>query len=611
MVAHSFVLYYNVFVFMEKKEKKKIHFKRIFYYYTLFLKEWRLYSFLLLFLGILYSLVVSALIPFSLKEITDALEFEKNEQTFFHIQFWFFVLLFGYFSSLSLNGFRSYIIIQTEVGIMKRLHDLSFLLLSRKSYSFFTETFTGGLVAKTNRFVRGFEVVYDAFFWDALGIFLSLIVGISFLFYFSPILGFVFLVWAFFYGATAYFLIQWVIPKRLESASAESLVTARFSDVFSNILTTKMMGREKEECTHFYEKTRNHLEKRKAAWMQAGFFNDLVQSIFIIVFQTGLLGMTLFLWQKGEVGTGIVFVSIFYGLQQANFVYMIAQQFVQVTEALSDADEMIEILDKKEEIKEVKNPQKIHIEKGNISFRGITHTYNEKDGNLVFDNFSLDIKGGEKVALVGKSGSGKTTLTKILLRFMDVKEGGVFIDNIDIKKVSQKDLREKIAYVPQEPALFHRSIYENIAYGNPLATKEEVIQVAKRARAHSFIEKTPLGYETLVGERGVKLSGGERQRIAIARALLKDAPIVVLDEATSALDSESERAIQEAFDELMKGRTTLVIAHRLSTIAHMDRIIVLEEGKIKEIGTHSSLLEKKGDYALLWDTQFGGFLKNT
>jgi len=236
-----------------------------------------------------------------------------------------------------------------------------------------------------------------------------------------------------------------------------------------------------------------------------------------------------------------------------------------------------------------------------------THDGNKK---ALFDGFSLTINPGEQVGLIGRSGSGKTSLTRLLLRFSDIKDGQIKIDGQDITQVKQSELREAIAYVAQEPSLFHRSIRENIAYGKPSATEQEIFDAAEQANATEFIESLPKGFDTTIGERGVKLSGGQRQRIAIARAILKNAPILVLDEATSALDSESEQLIQDALAKLMVGRTSIVIAHRLSTISRLNRIVVMDHGKITEQGTHGELMANDGIYAKLWSRQSGGFIKD-
>jgi ATP-binding cassette subfamily B protein len=254
------------------------------------------------------------------------------------------------------------------------------------------------------------------------------------------------------------------------------------------------------------------------------------------------------------------------------------------------------------------HPETSHISKGEIILKDMTFTHPENNDAL-FHKTNLVIAPGEKIGLVGHSGSGKTSLTKLLLRFHDLDDGEILIDGQNIAHITQDDLRRSIAYVPQEPVLFHRTIRENIAYGRPDASDTEVHAAARKANAHEFIEKLPAGYDTLVGERGVKLSGGQRQRIVIARAVLKDAPILILDEATSALDSESEVLIQSALWELMKGRTAIVIAHRLSTIQKMDRIVVLQDGAIIEQGSHAELVKQSGTYAGLWAHQSGGFIE--
>jgi ATP-binding cassette, subfamily B, bacterial len=252
----------------------------------------------------------------------------------------------------------------------------------------------------------------------------------------------------------------------------------------------------------------------------------------------------------------------------------------------------------------------LRVVRGDIALQNVSFAYHDASNNdKIFNNLELFIPAGQKVGLVGPSGGGKSTLTRLLLRFDDIDNGSVAIDGQDIRQVTQASLRRSISYVPQEPLLFHRSILDNIAYGKPNATLEEVRRAASLAYADDFISSLPQGYDTIVGERGVKLSGGQRQRVAIARAILKDAPILVLDEATSALDSESEVYIQKALEELMKGRTTIVIAHRLSTIQKMDRILVLENGRIAEDGKHDKLLTQKGLYAKLWTHQSGGFIE--
>jgi ATP-binding cassette subfamily B protein len=282
----------------------------------------------------------------------------------------------------------------------------------------------------------------------------------------------------------------------------------------------------------------------------------------------------------------------------------------QLEAVAGDAQEMTELFEQPPRIQDEPFAKKTHIRKGRIDFKDVAFQYEDAaagQSNL-FDGFDLHVDSGEKIGLVGPSGGGKTTITRLLLRFVDIQRGAITVDGQDIRALRQQSLRQGIAYVPQEPVLFHRSIKENIAYGKPGASDAQVISAAKKSFAHDFIKGLPDGYDTLVGERGVKLSGGQRQRIAIARAMLADAPVLVLDEATSALDSESERVIQQALWELMKDRTAVVIAHRLSTIQRMDRIVVLDEGRIVEEGSHKSLLRKNGLYATLWRHQSGGFI---
>ncbi len=311
-------------------------------------------------------------------------------------------------------------------------------------------------------------------------------------------------------------------------------------------------------------------------------------------------------WLGISIATLILIVNYSQAVQGE--LWELNHVFKGFNKSFGDAYEMTLILDSPNEVTDTPDAYELEIENAAIDFHDVT--FQHKDAKEpIFENFNLKIKPGERVGLVGVSGSGKTTLTKLLLRFADVDEGEISISEQDIKRVTQHSLRTNIAYVPQETSLFHRSIADNIAYGQPGARMDEIKQAARLANADEFISDLPQGYETLVGERGVKLSGGQRQRIAIARAILKNAPILVLDEATSALDSESEALIQGALEELMQGRTSVVIAHRLSTVASLDRIVVLENGKIVEQGRHDELLTRDGVYKKLWDRQSGAFMK--
>jgi ATP-binding cassette subfamily B protein len=277
--------------------------------------------------------------------------------------------------------------------------------------------------------------------------------------------------------------------------------------------------------------------------------------------------------------------------------------------AIGDTSEFVETLGQEAEVQDPETPQKLRMGRGTIEFKNVTFKHNGAD-TPIFNKLNLKIKPGEKVGLVGHSGSGKTTFTRLLMRFSDIQSGEILIDGQNIANVTQEDLHTQIAYVPQEPLLFHRSIRENIAYGRLEAEQAAIEATAKMASASEFIDTLPQGYDTLVGERGVKLSGGQRQRIVIARAMLKNAPILALDEATSALDSESEILIQDALWKLMENRTAIVIAHRLSTIQKMDRIVVMDDGKITEQGSHQELINKGGTYAKLWAHQSGGFIED-
>jgi ATP-binding cassette subfamily B protein len=371
-------------------------------------------------------------------------------------------------------------------------------------------------------------------------------------------------------------------------------------------MSVKSYARESLEQTRFKTATKRTKEATFRV-AKVSFWRNLSMNAVNLVTFAGLL--VLIVMSHDWFGLTIANMVFLYSLSNSllSNVWTINHILRSVNRAFGDAKEMVGILDLPLIIDD-KTDKPLKIKKAGIDISHISFQHHEQKEAL-FSDFNLEIPAGKSIGLVGISGSGKTTLTKLLLRFDDVSAGAIYIDGQDIRDVTQKSLREAIAYVPQESSLFHRSVYENIAYGKADATREEVIRAAKLANADDFIRELPEGYDTLVGERGVKLSGGQRQRVAIARAILKDAPILILDEATSALDSESEGLIQGALANLMKGRTSIVVAHRLSTIAGLDEIVVLKSGKIVERGTHQKLLKSGKEYAKLWSRQSGAFLK--
>jgi ATP-binding cassette subfamily B protein len=315
-------------------------------------------------------------------------------------------------------------------------------------------------------------------------------------------------------------------------------------------------------------------------------------------------------WNQGILTIGDVVLVQAYLIRIFDQLWDTGKNIRAIYEALADANEMTEMLLQPHEVQDAVNAKKLKVKEGKIQIQKVTFGYEEQqaNGEEILKGFDLEIKAGERIALVGASGGGKSTIVKLLLRFFDIQDGSILIDGQNIAKVTQDSLRDNIGFVPQEPILFHRTLMDNIRYARPEASDEEVYKAAKVAHCHEFISHFPEGYQTYVGERGVKLSGGERQRVAIARAILKNAPILILDEATSSLDSESEMYIQDALSKLMKGKTTLVVAHRLSTIMQMDRILVINGGKVVEEGKHEELVKaKQGIYQKLWQIQAGGF----
>lgn len=500
----------------------------------------------------------------------------------------------------------AFCMVYCQSNVMRELSNSSFSKFTNNSYTFFSNRFTGSLVTKSRRFIRSFEVVHDTLvfnFWSTLiilvGIFVVLLME-------ARLVAIIFSIWTIFYMTIVYFVVKKRIGYDTAKAEADSRVGGRLADVFSNIFAVKVFSAQKREEDSFGEVTQREQKYRDRAWYFQN-TQDAIQAALMVIVQCVVLYIIIKLWIGGTMSTGVVVLIQTYMIIIFDRLWDLGKATTRCMEALADMNEVIDIFEIKPDIVDKEDAEISKIKLGALEFKNVHFIYHS--GQNVFSDFNLKIKSGEKIGLVGHSGAGKSTITKLLLRFVDISAGSIEIDGQDIRDIKQDDLRNAISYVPQEPMLFHRTIAENISYGNPDATKEEIISAAKRAHADEFISKLEHGYETLVGERGVKLSGGERQRVAIARVMLVNAPILILDEATSSLDSVSESYIQDAFNELMKGKTTIVIAHRLSTIQKMDRIIVLDKGEIVEQGTHKELLKKGGMYADLWSHQTGGFLE--
>jgi ATP-binding cassette subfamily B protein len=493
-----------------------------------------------------------------------------------------------------------------DADVMADLEDEAFAYLIGHSYDFFTSNFAGTLTRRVNRYSRSYEQVLDSFTYSFLPTFIFAIGSIGVLWYRNIWLGLGLLAWVALFITVQILLNAWRHPLRVARVAQDSKMTGALSDAVGNHAAITLFAAEAAERASMLAIVRAWQKATMRSWNADNLING-VQQFLGIAIEVGLLGGAVFLWQKGLVTVGDFVLIQVYILGLLDQVWGFGNTLRRVYDAFADASEMVEILETPHQIQDAPGAAALALTKGEVVFEQVGFNFNS--GRQVLADYSLAIEGGEKVALVGPSGAGKSTVTKLLLRLYDPNSGRILIDGQDIKEITQESLRKNISYVPQESVLFHRTLKDNIAYGKQGATMEEIIEAAKKAHCHEFIAALPQGYETYVGERGVKLSGGERQRVAIARAILKDAPILVLDEATSSLDSESEALIQDALGKLMEGKTVIAIAHRLSTIMKMDRIIVMEGGKVVLSGTHAELLAQEGNlYKKLWEIQAGGFI---
>lgn len=489
--------------------------------------------------------------------------------------------------------------------VMRDIEQDAFDYTLGHSYTFFGSTFTGSLVKRIARLTRVFDELFSALIYNFLPLIISITGVLVVVFYQNTWLGIGLLGWVIIYIGINIVFARWLQPRNEKRAMVDSEVGGKLADVITNSMVVKSHAAQKYESGRFGEALGRLKYLRFFIWTANEILNA-IQGLMVTVVQFGLLFSALLLWEKGALSVGDFTLLQMYLVLLMNELWGVGRYIRSMFDSLADAGEGVALVTEPHGVRDLTGAPDLNVNRGEITFTNVGFEFVE--ATPVFDNLSFSIRGGEKVALVGASGTGKTTITRLLMRFHDVTSGAISIDGQNIGSVTQNSLHLTIGLVPQEPILFHRSLRENIAYGKQDATEEEIIEAAKKAHCHEFIALLPSGYDTLVGERGVKLSGGERQRVAIARAILKNAPILILDEATSSLDSESESYIQDALRVLMEGKTVIVIAHRLSTIMQMDRIIVMEKGTIIDEGTHQELIAREGVYQKLWNLQAGGFI---
>jgi len=482
----------------------------------------------------------------------------------------------------------------------------------RLSTDFHANNFTGSLVSQTNKLMGSYIRAADTTIFQVYPLVAGIIITALVLGHRAPLFVLLLVTFSFLFIALAFRISRPVRNYGAKHAADESRQTGYLADAITNVIAIKSFSMAAYEKRRFREATSiTYKSLMKFAGLHQRQMNYL--GLLSRVMGSLALVMAVVSVMVFNVNIATVFLIFSYTSSIVDQLFSFGNQALRnYNRSIGDGFDMVNHLSTAPGIEDPLRPETSRIKDGGILFKDMVFDHEGKDNKkavALFDGFNLKISPGEKIGLVGHSGGGKTTLTKLIMRFMDVDGGQILIDGQNIASIAQEDLRRSITYVPQEPLLFHRTLAENISYGKLGASRKEIEAVAKMAHAHEFIRDLPHGYDTLVGERGIKLSGGQRQRIAIARAMLKDAPILVLDEATSALDSDSEKLIQSALWKLMEGKTAVVIAHRLSTVQRMDRIVVLEEGRIAEEATHKQLLAGNGIYATLWAHQSGGFLE--
>ena len=536
---------------------------------------------------------------------TNAVATEFSDKSMSSLWFWVIAFPLTYFvieNIWRLSGFSGMrLVTESEATVSSNL----FKYLIEHSRAYFNSKFAGSLVNKIGNATRGISNMFSNILWQFYPLFIGLIIDVIIVTSIDKMLGAMFLVWIIVFLSFNYYIVKKKQHLSFAVAKAGSETKGKMVDTVSNIATVHANASHKYESDFVRTFIEEYQKKHLKSWMASEwilFANGLLLAIFVF----GMISITVLVMKNSHatLGSLVLIISMTVSLTQA--LFFIGHKMTDAIDDYSQIEEGLSELIVPYDITDKLDAKNLGKSKGHIIFKDVSFKFGK---TVLFDKFSLEVKAGEKVGIVGVSGAGKTTLTDLLLRNHDIGKGEITVDGNDIRDITRGSLRGQIAFVPQDVSLFHRTIRENIRYGNLKASDKEVVEAAKKAQAHEFVKSFPDGYDTYVGERGVRLSGGQRQRIAIARAFLKSAPILVLDEATSSLDSESELFVQSALAKLMRTKSVIAIAHRLSTLRIMDRIVVLEKGRIVEGGSHESLLRKKGVYSELWNRQVEGFIE--
>ena len=500
------------------------------------------------------------------------------------------------------------------IGFPMRLRWNFHRLMLRQSLSFYADEFAGRVTAKVMQTALAVRDVMLTAVDVVIGMGVYMLTLLALTAGMDWRLMLPFALWALAYGLACGYFVPRLGRAGKEQADARSLMTGRVTDAYTNIATVKLFSHSQREAAYAREAMQAFQITGQVQMRLISAF-EIVNHALIMLLMLSAGGLSLWLWSRGETGAGAVAAVIAMSLRLAGISHWVMWEFARLFENIGTVQDGISTLTQTPAVADASQARPLAVTHGDVRFENVSFAYEAGSGGgkPVISGLNLHIRSGEKVGLVGRSGAGKSTLVNLLLRFHDVQGGRILIDGQDIAHVTQESLRAAIGMVTQDTSLLHRSMRDNILYGRPDASEEHMRVAASRAQASDFIEQLAdlqgrSGYDAHVGERGVKLSGGQRQRVAIARVMLKDAPILLLDEATSALDSEVEAAIQQSLETLMQGKTVIAIAHRLSTIAALDRLIVMDAGHIVEEGSHAELLAKGGLYARLWARQSGGFL---